>query len=64
MSFQLQEADLDGLIASLRLFNQARQEHGVNLCAYGSIDIEVGDGGYLRLDHVEGVGYVYAERFQ
>lgn len=62
MNFRLAEADLDELKVALRLLNESR-EHGLNLCAYGGIDVEVGDGGYLRLEHVEGVGYVFVERF-
>lgn len=36
---------------------------GLNVCAYGGIDVEIGDGFYLRLARADS-GYVLAEQYQ
>lgn len=66
MSFTLAETDLERLKAALRLLNEIERDYGVDVCAHGGIDVEVGDGQYLRLEHATGgaVGYVFVEQFR
>lgn len=65
MSFALGETDLERLKAALRLLNEIERDYGVDVCAHGGIDVEIGDGQYLRLEHYpEGVGYVFVEPFR
>lgn len=64
MSFQLAGDDLERMKAALALLNAVKHQYGVDVCAYGGIDVEVEDGQYMRLEYIETIGYHFTECFR
>lgn len=54
---------LEQLAEALRILNDLRHRLGVDVCAYGSTDVEVGDGEYMRLLYKDD-SYHLAEKFR
>lgn len=53
---------LSQLSAALQALDTLTHDYRLNLCPFGSIDVEVDDGAYLRLMHLDG-HYYLTERY-